>query len=502
MIENTGQVRIILTFSIMLVTAMLLQSVVVLFLGLRAHIQEDVTLAKQILKKSVVAVSSRVEEGGEQYSIDGLQDVNSTKFFSCVYQEQAVATKTEWGTCRFFDPLRVLAEEAREKRVSVVRYVGRGWYSMLSLGEVAIIAVPVVDDTGQVIGNIAAERSLLPIYTRSFRDLRISLSYLLVNAVLFSILFFFRISKYFFRPLEKLVEKAESHQHGAQRFVLVSDDASPFRKLSAGLNSLIDRIEADNRMLRRNVQELEKVNKELQEKNDLVMRSEKLASVGRLSAGLAHEIGNPLSIIQGYVELLSRDDLSGEEKQQFSEKAQQELDRIQRLIRQLLNFAGTKRSVCETVPVNDLIREVVDFVSMEKSEGESFLHTQLMAEDDHLLAERDALRQVLINCLLNAVDATGELAREERDITISTANEQNESGQARLIIRIRDNGTGICEDDLQYVFDPFYTTKEVGRGTGLGLFVSNAIVEGLGGTIALGNRQPAGVEVVISFASR
>ncbi|KJS01777.1 MAG: hypothetical protein VR65_07595 [Desulfobulbaceae bacterium BRH_c16a] len=130
-----------------------------------------------------------------------------------------------------------------------------------------------------------------------------------MNVIIFSSLGFFRIVRIFIRPLDKLVLKAENYYPDEQSLFPFGDDESAFRKLSISLNALIDRIKRDNRSLRSTVSELENANKELKEKNDMVVRSEKLASAGRLSAGLAHEIGNPLSIIQGYVELLGREEV-------------------------------------------------------------------------------------------------------------------------------------------------------------------------------------------------
>jgi two-component system, NtrC family, sensor kinase len=271
------------------------------------------------------------------------------------------------------------------------------------------------------------------------------------------------------------------------------------RKLSASLNTLFARVEKDNRTLRHNLSALKQANAELQEKNDLVVRSEKLATAGRLSAGLAHEIGNPLSIIQGYVELLGRDDLCGDEKKQFSEKAQQELDRIKRLIRQLLDFSAPNRLETETVSVNALIGDVVSFATMERNFAQASIRAELLAADDAVVADKDALKQVLLNCLFNAADATASLQDRHRSIVIATSQEQNSKMPAQLVIRVRDNGTGITEEQQPYLFDPFFTTKEIGRGTGLGLFVCHTIMERLQGSITLGNVVPTGVEVRITL---
>ena len=481
------KIRIVLTFATMLILAMLLQSIVVIFLGLRASIREDVTWARQTLLNEAVSATLNAESR------------DSDIMFSCMYLETADESITKGFPCKFTDKSHILSQQARKLKKPVVDFAGQGWNTFWFRSEVAIIAVPLFNKAGgELIGSITAERSLLPIYSRYEQDIRIALYYLLVNVLIFSSLCFFRISHLFFKPLDNLVQKAEAYSPDEQTLFLFRDNESPFRKLSTNLNTLFERIERDNRTLRQNVRELEGVNKELKEKNDLVVRSEKLATAGRLSAGLAHEIGNPLSIIQGYIELLSREDLAAGEKRQFSERAQQELDRIKLLIKQLLDFSGPRRFETEA-SVNALICDVISFVSIEKNFAKSSIRTKLLAEDDVIVADKDGLKQVLINCLFNAADATASLNDSAKEIVIATSHEQSYTMESLLVISVQDNGMGIAEDQLQYLFDPFFTTKDVGRGTGLGLFVCHTIIERLGGGITLCNRLPIGVEVRITL---
>lgn len=492
------KLRIVLTFATMLAIAMLLQSLVIVFLDLRSAVQEDIHWLKLYLKRNIPAKYSiaSVEDIKNIFNI-AMVDAESASPFSCISVEIDKRSITGQKACRYSEQMQSLADAVTERDTERIRFAGTGWYSLFSMHEVVLIAVPLVTTGGQFVGTLTAERSLLPIYSCFKRDAEIILSYLAVNVLLFAVLFFVRIQNLFFRPLDRLVKKAENYQQGEQHFALVSDDDSPFRKLSSRLNVLITRIENDNRTLRRHVLDLERANTELKLKNDLVLRSEKLASVGRLSAGLAHEIGNPLSIIQGYVELLGQDDLTAEEKQRFSQNIQQELDRIKRLIRQLLDFSGPAKLAAEPVSMHGLIQDVLGFISLEKSSKKCSIKPELLAGEDTVVANRDALRQVLINCLLNAVDATEVNDTNERNIQILTAVEENSSAQPQFILRIQDNGTGIAEEQLKQVFDPFYTTKEVGRGTGLGLFVCHSIIETIGGTISLDNVLPHGVEVKI-----
>lgn len=486
MTEKKFKIKIVLTFATVLIMAMLLQSIVVMFLGLRTSIREDVAWARQSLQRAAVSTTAN-------------ENFTENDIFTCTYVANADAEISGQAPCKYSEQLHTLSQQARIQNKPSIAFAGAGWNTFFFGNELALIAVPLVNTTGQVIGSLAAERSLLPIYSRYEQDVKIVLCYLLVNALLFSTLSFFRIAHLFFRPLDSLVQKAETYRPDEQELFLVSDNESPFRKLSTSLNTLFERIERDNRTLRHNVSALKEANAELQEKNDLVIRSEKLATAGRLSAGLAHEIGNPLSIIQGYVELLGKDDLSEDEKQQFSEKAQQELDRIKRLIRQLLDFSAPNRRETETVSVNAIIGDVVSFATLEKNFAQASITTELLAGDDAVVADKDAFKQVLLNCLFNAADATASLQDRQRSIVITTSQELNSQMQAQLVIRLRDNGTGITEEQQSYLFDPFFTTKEVGRGTGLGLFVCHNIMERLQGTIMLDNVLPAGVEVRINL---
>ncbi len=119
------------------------------------------------------------------------------------------------------------------------------------------------------------------------------------------------------------------------------------------LNTMLMRIESDKKALNDSIASLEQTNEELIRTQKEMVRAEKLASVGRLSAGLAHEIGNPIGIVQGYIELLQQDGVSAEEKVQFAERALSELDRINRLIRQLLNYAGSSPEKIAEIIIDD-----------------------------------------------------------------------------------------------------------------------------------------------------
>jgi len=275
---------------------------------------------------------------------------------------------------------------------------------------------------------------------------------------------------------------------------------SEFGRLSMALNRMTRRIDADRQRLRETVESLEAANAQLQKTQQEMIRAEKLASVGRLSAGLAHEIGNPIGIIQGYLELLRRENLSPEDRKEFSERATRELERINRLIRQLLDFARTAPPGKHRIGINPLLDDVVDMVSKRKHMENIHFRLSLEAKDDTVVANEEGLQQVFLNCLLNAVDAIAEKTDDgPGEITVTTLNRDSDDSRPEVVISIRDNGPGIEASDLNNIFDPFFTTKEPGRGTGLGLSVSHAIVEAVGGRISARSEEGKGAEIVVAL---
>lgn len=489
------QFRIISILMIILALAMLLQSVIVLYMGLRASIKEDIVWAQQLLIESSIPFYREKESAlsapiGSSYFSNIKRDV-----FSCVFIEMDGKAAALSSPCHFQKELVEQSHKAKASKNPVTGFADEGWRVCYFGNQSVLLSMPLVDASGEVRGSINAERSLSRIYHLFQKEALLTLCYLLVNLIIFGTIGSLRFSRILFRPLDKLVKRTENYHPDNQSIMPFHDEESAFRRLSISLNALLDRVERDNQRLRNTVEQLAAANRALKEKNELVIRSEKLASTGRLSAGLAHEIGNPLTIIQGYVELLGRQDLSVDEKRKFSANAQKELDRIKALIRQLLDYSRPMHGAKGIVSVNALISEVVSFVSVEKSFAECRIRTDLRAEHDALLIEKDALRQVLVNILFNAVDATAGKSGE-REICITSFNDLKKD-DSYLAIRVEDNGIGIAKEHLENVFDPFYTTKEPGKGTGLGLFVCHTFVDRMSGQIEIDNRIPEGIEVKI-----
>lgn len=206
--------------------------------------------------------------------------------------------------------------------------------------------------------------------------------------------------------------------------------------------------------------------------------TEKLAAIGQVSAGLAHEINNPLSGILLLLKEIQRDHLSAEEKQLYFDLINEGLLKIQRLIRDLLNFTRSSELKMEKTSINNLIINLLELSSSLLEKENIKLNLELDPHIPELAVDKEKMSQVFLNLLLNAIQAME--SSPEKILTIkSTLREE------KIQISFKDTGPGIPEEIKGRIFDPFFTTKPPGKGTGLGLSVSLAIVEKHGGRLYL-----------------
>jgi len=322
------------------------------------------------------------------------------------------------------------------------------------------------------------------VYQRIFKNYKAIFVYSLFNMIVLTVIGFFRLLTIAVKPIERMVLMSKSYQDPDVMFFGDDKKRNEFGQLSMALNGMLYRIESDRAKLRQTVASLETANVELLRTQKEMIHTEKMISVGRLSAGLAHEIGNPIGIVQGYVELLKQPELTQAEKDQFGQRALQELSRVNGLIRQLLDYAGSSAHARSIVNLADLLEGVCQIVSVKRYDPAISL-SQNIPSDIFIECDAESLRQVFLNCLLNALDAIEAKAGDfERQITITAEKiVENDTRKASALIRIRDTGTGVEDKNIEVIFDPFFTTKDTGKGTGLGLFVSHSIIDAHGGKI-------------------
>jgi len=213
-----------------------------------------------------------------------------------------------------------------------------------------------------------------------------------------------------------------------------------------------------------------------------VVAQEKLATVGRLAAGVAHEIGNPLTAVLGYVELLLAEPHDPSTIDTLR-RVRAETERIHRIVHDLLEYARTSRAPGsldeerEPVRVADVLRAAIDLLRPQPRFREVTVRDELPPELPPIAASTHRLLQVLLNLLLNAADAM----RGAGEVVVRGRLGDGNAAQ----IEVADSGPGVAPEDRARLFDPFFTTKQPGAGTGLGLAVCRSLVEGWGGTIEL-----------------
>ncbi len=209
-------------------------------------------------------------------------------------------------------------------------------------------------------------------------------------------------------------------------------------------------------------------------------RSERMASLGHMAAGVAHEIGNPLTAISSIIQLLQRKITDKTQLEQLG-RVRENINRITRIVRDLVDFSRAKSPEITVMNINETINEVIGLLRHDARCRNVEFRLQLEKKLKPIKAVPDQLYQVFLNFVLNAVDAC-ELVPHPV-VTIVTENSGSE-----ILIEVRDNGTGIPSNLKERIFEPFFTTKEVGKGTGLGLSVSYNIIESFGGQIKVESR--------------
>ncbi len=486
MFLNRLKIQIAVTLAVLLILAILLGNIVVIAFWQKGVVRSEIEHAR-LVWESGFTTKTNLQNPTQANSSDALKTTCTTIGRSCV---GVVLSGGEYWLKSGLPELQAkslkLAQESALSRAEIIRLENNplGFLSLKNRYLLIAEPLPSIGTKKPQAGVVII--ALDSIYESIFENHNAIFVYWLVNVILLTVVGFFRLISITVKPVERMVRISESY-HDSDTFLFSGEqNRNEFGQLSMALNSMVYRIESDREKLRQMVTSLEAANLQLIKTQKEMVRTEKIASVGRLSAGLAHEIGNPIGIVQGYVELLQQADLAEEDKQQFTQRALNELDRINKLIRQLLDYAGSSSHEMSSVNLSGLFEGICQIVTLKKYNPPIALLRDIPA-DIFIECDAGSLRQVFLNCLLNALDAIESKAGDiEGQVSITAGKiSESESNQANVYIRIEDNGAGIEKKDLEVVFDPFFTTKDPGKGTGLGLFVSHSIIDAHGGKIWL-----------------
>ena len=327
------------------------------------------------------------------------------------------------------------------------------------------------------------------------------------------------LSRIIIKPLKALVRATEGIARGEYEQTIVVGDGNEIGKLAEAFNAMTHRLRESQRDVDEYVRSLEIANQRLQQTQMELMRSEKLASIGRFAAGVAHEVGNPLGAILGYTSILQQGCENRTEGLDYLRRIEVEIQRINKIIRELLDFSRPSPVEIRKVDLNAVIEDCLSLLSYQKSFKNIERSLQLKKDIPFVEADESQIQQVLVNLIINAVDAMsldgGTLTLQTEDYILQNVSTGFNEGARRrrddpvqadyshlrrfqrsepllgsfargtriVCARVTDTGCGIQAEDLEKIFDPFFTTKDPDKGTGLGLSVSLRILESFGGKI-------------------
>lgn len=221
-------------------------------------------------------------------------------------------------------------------------------------------------------------------------------------------------------------------------------------------------------------------------------QADKLASIGELSSGIAHEINNPLGIILGYTQLLLRSEPLRSDRYNDLKTIEKHVQSCKAIVEDLLNFARTSNPRKENLDIHVIIDDVLNFVRHHSNLENIHIESTLDPRVPPVFMAEKKIKQVLINLLMNAIHAV------DRKGTINITTGLNET-DSRVTVEVSDTGHGIKKENLLRIFDPFFTTKPTGEGTGLGLSVSYGIIKGHGGNISVKSTPGEGATFTLSL---
>jgi two-component system, NtrC family, sensor kinase len=349
----------------------------------------------------------------------------------------------------------------------------------------------------------------------------------LTDAAIFLLLANHLVRRLVLRPVDRAVAAAEAIADGDYARRAPPGDTREMAALSTALNRMTDQLLDHQETLARNVLSLEETNRRLVSTQRELVDSEKLATIGRLAAGIAHEVGNPLGALLGYAEVLRRRGVEAA----LVEGVEAETRRIDRIVRGLLDYGRPAPAARAPVDVNDAVRAAAERLEAQGALAGLEVHLGLADALPPLLGAQHLLEQAFVNLFDNArramagrgtLTVTTELERYRGGAPIPTRRAGDppgvtyahlrrprvtsihdphriEPGIETIRITVADTGPGIPEEDIDKVFDPFFTSRPPGEGTGLGLAIVASTVADLGGRIEASSAPGGGAVFTLSL---
>lgn len=286
------------------------------------------------------------------------------------------------------------------------------------------------------------------------------------------------LTRYVTSPIQHLISTMMRVERGLEvrADVKSRDDIG---RLAEAFNSLIDKLELARRKVERYHYEQMK-------------RADRLASIGEMAAGIAHEIKNPLAGIAGVIQVLKKDMPKTDQRRAVLDEVLSQVERMDKAVRNLLAFARPPEPSKTLVDMNDLIGKLLDFMAPQFAKYNITAERRLSPGIPWMSVDPDLMQQALLNIALNAIQAMPEGGRF---IVTTDAEPPSDNGPGMVHITLMDTGKGISPEDMGRIFNPFFTTKQ--QGTGLGLSITQRIIEQHGGEISVSNAAGKGASFSI-----
>jgi two-component system, NtrC family, sensor kinase len=489
----------------LIVAAMLLINVVILNLYEKDMVSEKVKTGEMLLSGIEYIIGNTLKDNEQE-----LKDILLGADFTSLIQEmldtgeyRGIAIVNVSGISVFNIGLdidknqyaRTLAMTAMNTLIESVNYKGSTWGVLWPRKSELYLSSP-LKYKGRVIGGISVTSSLEPVYQTLIRSERLVIIYIAIDTLVLALVGIYLLSRIVVNPIHSLLRMTEEYEDSESILAAGEAPANEIGNLTRALANMLKRLDENKRELKSHIVSLEKANKELKAAQNEIVQSEKLASVGRLAAGIAHEIGNPIGIILGYIDLIMRGDLTPEEEKDFLTRVEGEISRVNIIIRQLLDFSRSSEEERINLNIHPLITDTVEMLKPQSGMKNITISLALNAENDNVIADKNQMQQVFLNILINSIDALSEEGSVLEDASIHVISKNKNS---LLELEFEDNGPGISVDKIDHIFDPFFTTKDPGKGTGLGLSVCYRIIQAAKGTIKAESFQGKGMKIRIEL---
>lgn len=246
-------------------------------------------------------------------------------------------------------------------------------------------------------------------------------------------------------------------------------------------------------LLSQQTKKIENQLKEIQDLQSQLIQVEKMASIGQLAGGIAHELNNPLGSILGFSQILVKETHEEDPKKQDLQRIERAAYRCKKIIESLLSFARQRDADFKELSLNDVLEETLALCENQLKKSRIEVVKQLSLDTPRILGDSNQLQQVFTNLIVNAVDAMTRGGK----LTLTTQMASSE----KAVAGVSDTGEGISKEHLNKIFDPFFTTKEVGKGTGLGLSIVYGIVKKHNGEIKVISQPGQGTKFSLEFPS-